>query len=457
MDIDSKEELSRSYVIGIAVSCIVSLALFLYAFTIPEDVVKSIIPIPVPVYYQTVKGLVFFFLILAFVFLGGAFPKQPSSRLMRFGDRTLWLPLLIITVAGIIAAIARAPLDRLGYTWAKYVLYGELVWFVAFVFYSAIYRQKESLQEGFIRIWRALTQWLEPSLKNKLIGVDRVIERVLPAAIVAILAVAICVHRETVVGWLGKQTLLASLIISLIAGGLIFLLGLFWPVIPKSYRSVLLCRAWGKGVLGQDFVICYGTLIDSRLGQRPIPHYRYIKRYHNGRQVQIVGPWGDIVGDCEIRSASYIINTISPYRKKSIAVEGDAKAYGNLNRTFLALGSSSSNEITDLILHEPNNEFLDFGQRGTTPFVQDKKGGKQFIGFQPPIPKDYGLILKIPNLRFPGHFFFVCAGLGEWGTSGAARYLATNWRDLQSKFGNAFGIVVEVDIGSDESARRVFP
>lgn len=71
--------------------------------------------------------------------------------------------------------------------------------------------------------------------------------------------------------------------------------------------------------------------------------------------------------------------------------------------------------------------------------------------------KDYGMILKIPNLRFPDRFFFVCACLGEWGTSGASWYLATKWRDLLSEFKEAFGIVVEVDLGSDQSARRVFP
>lgn len=248
-----------------------------------------------------------------------------------------------------------------------------------------------------------------------------------------------------------------NLVINLFAGILIFLLGLFWPVIPKSYRKFLLRRFWGKGALGQDFVISYGALIDSRLTQPNPPPYRYVKRYHDGRAVQLVGPWGNIVGSCEIRSASYIINTLSTYRKKAVAVVDDTTAFANLNRTFVALGSSSSNEITDLILREPNNEFLEFGQEGNTTFIRDKKSCRKFEGFQPPVRKDCGIVLKIPNLRFPGHFFFVCAGLGEWGTSGASWYLATKWRDLQSKFGDAFGVVVEVEIGSDESARKVFP
>lgn len=251
--------------------------------------------------------------------------------------------------------------------------------------------------------------------------------------------------------------ILTNLVIDLFSGILIFLLGLFWPVIPKSYRKFLVRRFWGKGVLGEDFVICYGTLIDSRLMEPNPPPYRYMKRYHDGRIVQLVGPWGNIVGDCEIRSTSYIINTLSTYRKKAVIVVDDATAFENLNRTFVALGSPSSNEITDLILREPNNKFLEFGQEGNTTFIRDKKSGRKFKGFQLPVPKDYGIVLKIPNLRFPGHFFFVCAGLGEWGTSGASWYLATKWQDLQSKFGDAFGVVVEVEIGSDESARKVFP
>jgi len=37
-----------------------------------------------------------------------------------------------------------------------------------------------------------------------------------------------------------------NLATDLLSGILIFLLGLFWPVIPKSYRSFLLRRFWGK-------------------------------------------------------------------------------------------------------------------------------------------------------------------------------------------------------------------
>ena len=249
----------------------------------------------------------------------------------------------------------------------------------------------------------------------------------------------------------------ANLLAALIAALLAFLLGLFWPVIPKSYQQYHVRRFWGKGVLGQDFVITYGGFLNSRINDLPPTEFWYVKRYHDGRQFTVRGPREHVVADAEIRSASYIINTLSKYRKTAVAVMIDATAFANLNRTFVSIGSSSTNEITDLILREENNTFLEFRQEDRTFLIRDKKSDEKFLGFQDPVRKDLGIVLKIPNLRFPGHFFFVCAGLGEWGTSGASWYLAAKWRDLESEFDDSFGIVVEVEPGSDESARRIFP
>jgi hypothetical protein len=250
---------------------------------------------------------------------------------------------------------------------------------------------------------------------------------------------------------------LIALAINLFAGILIFLLGLFWSVIPKSLRQRRLRRFWGKGVLGNDFAICFGTMLDSRIMQTPIPQFRFVKKFHSGRQIQLAGPFGNIVGESEFRASSYLINTLSTYRRDPVIILDDQTAYTKLDRTLVALGSSSSNEVTDLILREPSNTFLDFGQTGQNSYIVDKKGGQRLQGFQPPILKDLGMILKIPNTRFLGHFFFVCAGLGEWGTSGAAWYLAKKWNELNKEYRECFGIVVEVDVGSDESARRIFP
>jgi hypothetical protein len=67
------------------------------------------------------------------------------------------------------------------------------------------------------------------------------------------------------------------------------------------------------------------------------------------------------------------------------------------------------------------------------------------------------MLLRIKNPRYPEHFLFICAGIGEWGTSGAAYYLFHHWKELYKKHEQQdFCKVIEVDIGSDDSAREIF-
>ena len=115
---------------------------------------------------------------------------------------------------------------------------------------------------------------------------------------------------------------------------------------------------------------------------------------------------------------------------------------------------SLSNEISDLAIKEKSNVFLEFDQDAEGTFIRDRASGQIFRGFEQRDNKDLGVVLKIPNNRFPGQYFFVCAGLGDWGTSGASWYLAKYWRKLPwSRKG--FGIIVEVESTSDSSAKRI--
>ena len=245
-----------------------------------------------------------------------------------------------------------------------------------------------------------------------------------------------------------------NLLINLVAGVIIFVVGVLWPIIPKSYRKYQIRKFWGKGSTGNQFAIVYGALKDSRVvfGQ-PVPANRFVKYYPNGRAVNLPGPFGNIVGDCEIRASSYIINSLSSDRKDVIPVIPDEDAFKILDRTIVSFGSPSSNLVSDLILREPRNRYVNFGQTNGMPCINNLVTQKQHVGFQGPSPKDIGLILKIQNERFPNQNLFVCAGLGESGTSGAAWYLARHWRKFRNQAD--FGIVLEVEIGSDESARII--
>ena len=57
---------------------------------------------------------------------------------------------------------------------------------------------------------------------------------------------------------------------------------------------------------------------------------------------------------------------------------------------------------------------------------------------------DYGIILKIHPQQFRDRTWFVCAGLDEWGTSGAAWYLAKKWKELYKFAKNSpFAVIVK--------------
>lgn len=246
----------------------------------------------------------------------------------------------------------------------------------------------------------------------------------------------------------------ANLIINFIAGILIFLLGLYWPIIPKSIRKYRLKKFFGPSVLSDRFAIVYGTLQDPRprVDSAGNPAMRFSKVFRNGQVIGVAGPHENIVGDCEIRASGYLLQSIGTIREEMIRVKSDIEAYEDLNFTFISLGSPASNQITGFALREPLNRFLNFLQEGQEVFVVSIQNNVRYRFEQ----RDRAIIIRIRNERFPNNYFFVCAGLGEWGTSGAAWYLAAHWEDLYKEFKKGdFGLVVGVDIGVDSSASRV--
>ena len=121
----------------------------------------------------------------------------------------------------------------------------------------------------------------------------------------------------------------------------------------------------------------------------------------------------------------------------------------------MCLGSAASNELTELIEEDSRNQFLRFAHGDGSVSIWCKQTKRDVELPRSRARRDAGIILKIVNSRFSGQYLFVCAGLGEWGTSGAAWYLATHWKELD-ELGDEFGCVVEVEIGSDQSARMIY-
>lgn len=249
-----------------------------------------------------------------------------------------------------------------------------------------------------------------------------------------------------------------NLAINLAAGVLIFLLGFFWPRIPKSIRAYRLKKFFGPSVLSDRFAIVYSTLQDPRprVDSAGKFIFRFQKQLRDRRIIEITGPFDNIVGDCEIRASGYLAQILGSIREQTINILSDVKAFEDFDFTFISLDSPSSNEISDFAMRESTNTFFQFRQEGDETFIEGISDKKRYRGFQPPNRKDCAIVMRIRNARFPAHFFFVCAGLGEWGTSGASWFLANRWELLYKEFKeDDFAIILEVDIRSDTSALRV--
>ena len=104
------------------------------------------------------------------------------------------------------------------------------------------------------------------------------------------------------------------------------------------------------------------------------------------------------------------------------------------------------------VFHLPEQKFVtcEFGGDGRRVW---RAGGTDF-SFLP--GKDRGLLLKMRNPRFLQHRLVVCAGLGEWGSTGTIWFLTNKWRELYARFGTKdFCMIVEVTPGIDQSAHEI--
>ena len=230
---------------------------------------------------------------------------------------------------------------------------------------------------------------------------------------------------------------------------------LLWNAVPRSLDKWRFRRFFGKQSISGEQVF---AVVDPY--SHPVPRAmgtgnRYVKRFLGTKPDQPLVGEDDVLGVNVVRVVAYVSAIFSRYRDKSkpISVVTDAEVMGKWDGTFICFGSSDSNIRTLEIESLPQQSFYTLG---FTPngFRDFRIGGRSYSISG---SNDYGVLMRIRNPYHREHFLFVCAGLGEWGTSGSAYYLFDHWKDLYKGHGQEdFCRIIEVSIGSDESARDVF-
>lgn len=157
------------------------------------------------------------------------------------------------------------------------------------------------------------------------------------------------------------------------------------------------------------------------------------------------------ISSCELRAVRYIAESIGRQTRCTPLLSSDLDVKEKLDISFIALGGPGSNYKTREILENDANNLIRFN-------------GQRFYanGTDNPLPNlergyDYGMILKLHPTQFITRTWITCAGIGEWGTSGSAWYLANKWREIQKWAGNkSFVLLVRVKPTIDESAEEIY-
>jgi hypothetical protein len=155
------------------------------------------------------------------------------------------------------------------------------------------------------------------------------------------------------------------------------------------------------------------------------------------------------VSGCEIRAAKYLSESIAVNAGQSAVLAADTAILEQRDISFISFGLSSNLKSLDVF----NNGANEFVGVQIDRFITRRSGRNLVVASQ---TCDYGLILKIRPSNLSERTWICCGGFGEWGSSGAAWYLARNWRELRAKYRRGpFAVIVRVESERDESAEPI--
>jgi len=206
------------------------------------------------------------------------------------------------------------------------------------------------------------------------------------------------------------------------------------------------------GASDKPRALCYGSLILNPQIAKWIPEEQNILRQFplmKRANPKYLFSGESSASSCEVRGASYLASALGRDGAISTEFKGDEALSDKLDIDFISFGGLSNTKTVDVFSNEAND--LAFYDEQRKAFVLKKDSTP--LG-TPQDGVDYGIILKIHPRQFNGRTWIVCAGYGEWGTSGAAYFLAHKWKEIsaQVKGDGHFVCLIRVKAGQDESA-----
>lgn len=215
-----------------------------------------------------------------------------------------------------------------------------------------------------------------------------------------------------------------------------------WSRAARLFGGRRFKQVFGPGVREKGYSLVYAELDLADQSNR----FPYVKpEGPAGACFSINRP----VSGSELRCVNYLAGAIGSYVGNAPSVRSDLEMRQLLDLDFISFGGPNSNMKTADCLSNAGNQLALFDQAQNI-FVS-RATGQRLMEIEPGF--DYGLILKVHPTQFPERVWIVCAGIGEWGTSGAAWFLAYKWREIRMRARKRpFAVVVRVRPGQDQSA-----
>ncbi len=157
-----------------------------------------------------------------------------------------------------------------------------------------------------------------------------------------------------------------------------------------------------------------------------------------------------IASSASIRGIGHLVHCFGKNIRTPIKVVPDVDIDEKMDLSFVSIGGRTNYKSCDLI-DDPSNVFVDFGPET----IVSKSTKFPFVKAECVI--DYGFIIKIHPEGNSKRTWICCSGFGEWGTSGAAWYLATHWNEIRAYANDKpFAYITKTRVGSDDSTTWLY-
>ncbi len=237
-----------------------------------------------------------------------------------------------------------------------------------------------------------------------------------------------------------------------VLGGVVTVLlidGLRWLRSRLRHRKLV-------AVFGQDatteagihLVYTHLILPDVRDPKGEIMRYPY--RKPGMEHIGVAFSTSRSVTSAEVRAIKHLAETLGMGSGQATRLSSDYEMKGRLDVSFISIGGPFSNFKTKDALDNDGNKLVNLTEAGFT----SRTSGRVILKPEPGY--DYGLIMKCRPSQFPQRVWLVCAGSGEWGSSGESWFLAHKWEEIYRRFGaREFAVIAKVKEDQDEYATPV--